>query len=67
MADCVKSNLNVRAYGHLDDTTGAVWRHILLFSVVFLRLKNLSLFAVIVLECFVEHFTQPSICIVVSR
>ena len=30
-----ESNMNVGGYGHLDDTTGAVWRHFMfLFSVV---------------------------------
>ena len=36
---CFKWNVNFGACGHLDDTTGAEWRHVMCFSVGFLRLK----------------------------
>ena len=36
---CLKLNFNVWAYGHLDDTTGAEWRHCVFFSVLFQELR----------------------------
>ena len=36
---CLESNMNIWGCGHLDYTTGAVWRHVRFFSVVFLCLK----------------------------
>ena len=73
--------MNNVAYGHLDDTTRAVWRHFLLLSFVFIRFKNWSPFTSVVVDLAatlftpetpkvfsgLKHFTYPSIGIGVSE
>ena len=70
------SNMNVGACGHLDDTTGAVWRHVVFFFFSFFTFEDSSLISLIVLEsaatwllhclplklqkCFVDLNTHPS-------
>ena len=54
------SNMNAGAYGHLDDTTGAVWRHVMLFSVVFYIWRSSPPVTSIVLDLAATLFTPKT-------
>ena len=72
-----------QAHGHLDDTTGAVWRHVRFFPELFFMSEEVvtsygtsnvldlaaTLFTPKTLKvfCGLKHFTHASIGIVVSR
>ena len=78
---CFELNMNACTYGHLDDTTRALWRHVVFFFCCFIKSEKGVLLTSIVLDlaatlfttetpkvlCGLKHFTQSSISIVVSR
>ena len=49
--------MNVGGSGHLYDITGAVWRHVMFFSVVLLHLKKDSPLSTIVFDYALTKFT----------
>ena len=52
--------MNVGAYRHLDDTTGAGWRHFQFFSDVFLNLKKETPVSLLVLNLAATLFTPET-------
>ena len=52
--------MNVGACGHLDDTTGAVWKHVVFFFLLFFTSEDKSLIFSVVLDSAPTLFTPET-------
>ena len=65
---CFESDMSVGAWGHMDDTTGAVWRYVvffLWFYYIWRTTRDWIILYCILLQSLwgLKHFTHPSISI----